>query len=46
MGRQAKLARHHLLDATRSLTGQGVGDCRGANIEFFRNAGQSPALLA
>nr|WP_275334089.1 hypothetical protein [Nodosilinea sp. TSF1-S3]MDF0367492.1 hypothetical protein [Nodosilinea sp. TSF1-S3] len=46
MGRQAKFARHHLLDTARSLSSQGMGDCRGANIQFFRNAGQSPALLA
>ena len=46
MGRQAKLARHHLLDAARSLSSQGMGDRRGANIQFFRDAGQSPALLA
>jgi hypothetical protein len=46
MGRQAKFARHYLLDAARSLPSQGMGDSRGAYIEFFRDAGQSPTLLA
>jgi hypothetical protein len=45
MGRQAKFARHSLLNSARSLSSQGVGDCRGAYIEFFRDAGQSPTLL-
>lgn len=39
MGRQAKFARHDLLDAARSLPSQGMGDCRGANIQFFCDAG-------
>jgi len=46
MGRQAKFACHDLLDTPRSLSSQGMGDCRGANIQFFCDAGQSPALLA
>ena len=45
MGRQAKFARHYLLNATRSLSGKSMGDCRGTNIEFFRDAGQRPSLL-
>lgn len=39
MGWQAKFARHDLLDAARSLSSQGMRDCRGANIQFFCDAG-------
>ena len=39
MGRQAKFVRYHLLNSARSLSSQGMGDCRGANIQFFRNTG-------
>jgi hypothetical protein len=46
MGWETELAGDHLLNAARTLPGQGMGYRRWANIEFFGNAGQGPTLFA